>query len=74
MDELEREMRGLGPRKGTGPPPAPGQTGLVTNNKILQLNKPPAAAPPAEKPAAAAPPMQRTLCFASVAMTLRQVA
>lgn len=51
-------MRGLGPRKGTAnATAAPGQTALVTNNKILVMNKPAAAAAP-EKPAAA-PPMQR---------------
>lgn len=58
VEELEREMRGLGPRKGTAnATAAPGQTALVTNNKILVMNKPAAAAAP-EKPAAA-PPMQR---------------
>lgn len=54
LDELEREMRGLGARSGSGRA-APGQSGLVTvaTAKIPHY-KPSATPPPTEKPAAAA--------------------
>lgn len=56
MEELEREMRGLGPRKGSSNTNVAGAgSGLVTNNKILQM-KPPGTPPPEAKPAAAAAP------------------